>query len=52
MVNFVTLILLLCYVGICVIAVSSWLLRTIDDQSIDIENTIDDTDRFESGDLL
>ena len=55
MVNVGVALMILLYIGICFVVVSSWVFRTIDDQQTEVENAIDesfDDDYFESGDLL
>ena len=55
MVNLAVALMILIYIGICFVVVSSWVFRTIDDQQTEVENAIDesfDNDYFESGDLL
>tara|TARA_Y100000114_G_C11714482_1_gene305232 strand:+ start:921 stop:1088 length:168 start_codon:yes stop_codon:yes gene_type:complete len=55
MVNLAVALMILLYIGICFVVVSSWVFRTIDDQQTEVEDSIDesfDDDYFESGDLL
>ena len=55
MCNLAVFLIIIMYVGICAMVVSMWLLRTIDDQQTEVEDSIDesfDDDYFESGDLL